>query len=386
MTIKGDRLKQAREIRGLTQVQLAEKLDVSQSCIAQLERDERVGFEPSEGLVQALSLSLGFMPSFFSSLGVPEFPLGSLLYRKRNSLKAIDENRIRQFAKLVFEISERLSKNLRLPSVNLPRILEESPAEAAQLTRAALGLSPDTPIKNLIYQLEKKGVLVIVVPYEIDEHDAFSLWTSSKSKPLMVISGGKSGDRQRFNVAHELGHLVMHRSYDGNVKQREDEANDFASEFLMPGEVLRNEIETPVTIEKLAVLKGRWGVSIQALAKKSYDLEIINYRQYTYLNKQINAFGWRKQEPNYIIAEKPRAFRKMIEVTYGSSIDYEKFASDFNLSVSLAKMITEGYADLKDLAQLREREKSIKENSFVDEKVEAIHKIIMFSKKRHSVS
>lgn len=377
ITIKGDRLKQAREIRGLTQTQLAERLGVSQSCIAQLERDERVGFEPSEELIHSLALSLSFMPSFFSNSGIQEFPLGSLLYRKRNSLKVIEQNKIRQFARLVFEITERLSKGLKLPSINLPRIVGESPTKAAQVTRATLGLSPDNPIKNLIHHLENKGILIIVIPFEIDEHDAFSLWTNAKSpKPLIAISSGKSGDRQRFNIAHELGHLVMHQLYNGNLKQIEEEANTFASEFLMPEGTIKEEIKTPVSLEKLIPLKARWGVSIQALVRKSYDLKIINYRQYTYLNKQINKFGWRKQEPNYIAAEKPRALRKIIEVNYGSAIDYEKFASDFNISNNLAKTIINDYADSKDLTQTQEREKLTNDN-----KNNQTSKIITFSKK-----
>jgi Zn-dependent peptidase ImmA (M78 family)/DNA-binding XRE family transcriptional regulator len=353
-TINGDRIRQAREIKGLTQAELSERAGVSQSAIAQLEQKGAMPtFEPSETLIQSIALQLGFPVSFFRKESGPELPLGSLLYRKKSALKSQERNRLRQLARLAYEMAQRMSQRLRLPSINLPIITDHDPIVAARVTRSSLGLSPDTPVKNLIHQLEKNGVLVIAVPYEIDEHDSFSTWVADRTpfKPLVVISAGKPGDRQRWSVAHELGHLVMHRAWQGELKKMEDEANLFAGEFLLPAEVIREEIHAPVTLSQLAALKPKWGVSIQALIRRALDLEIITYRQYTYLMTQITTLGWRKREPQNldIAAEKPRALRKMAELTYGIPIDYQKMANEIAAPISLVEVVLGAHAEQREL-------------------------------------
>ena len=347
--VNGDRIKQARELRGLTQVELASRTNVSQPAIAQLEQQSGLAFAPSLELLEAIALQLGFPLSFFTQESAPEFPLGSLLYRKKSSLKTIDKNKVRQLARLAYEMAERMASRLKMPPLTLPAITDNNPIIAAHLMRSSLGLSPDTPVKNLIHQLEKNGLFVIAIPYTIDEHDSFSLWVSDQSlpKPVIVLSTGKPGDRQRFNVAHELAHVVMHRAFQGTLKDMETQANQFAAELLMPAETMKQQIIPPVTLSQLAALKPKWGVSIQALTKRAYDLGIITYRQYTYLFQQITERGWRIREPENldITAEKPRALRKMAEVLYGTPINIGKLASDMQIPVSLAELILSTHAE-----------------------------------------
>jgi len=353
-TINGDRIKQAREIFGITQAELAEKAGVNQSTIAYLEQSAPV-FAPSDAVIESIAFQLGFPVSYFRRGSAPDFPLGSLLYRKKKALKASDRNRIRQFARFAYELAEYMSDRLQLPALTLPRIVNEDPVTAAQVTRAALGMSPDTPIKNLIYQLEKNGVLVLAIPYDIDEHDSFSIWVSENPppKPVIIISAGKPGDRQRFSVSHELGHLIKHRNYQGGLSAMEDEADLFAAEFLMPADAIYQDLQAPLTLAKLAALKIKWGVAIQALIVRAHQLGTITPRQYTYLFQQITKLGYRKREPESldIQAEKPRGLRKMAELIYGVPINFEKIASDMDVSVSLVKTLFSIYADRQDLEQ-----------------------------------
>jgi Zn-dependent peptidase ImmA (M78 family) len=109
---------------------------------------------------------------------------------------------------------------------------------------------------------------------------------------------------------------------------------------------MRQEIETPVTLSRIAPLKLRWGVSLQALVRRAHDLGVIANRQYRYLFEQLSARGWRMNEPaNLAVAqERPRGLRKMAEVVYGDPIDYGGFSSDARLSVSYLKDLMEGYA------------------------------------------
>jgi Zn-dependent peptidase ImmA (M78 family)/transcriptional regulator with XRE-family HTH domain len=350
MIINGDRVRQAREIKGLTQTELAERVGVSQPTIAYIERTiSQQLFDPSKEIIEAIALQTGFpLQFFYQEDSGPEFPLGSLLYRKRSALASLDKHRFRQLARLVYEIAEKMAKHLNTIPLKIPRIVNEDPITAARLARAELGLSPDTPVRNLLNQIEKNGVFIFALPYSIDEHDAFSVWADTEPRhPVIILSSDKPGDRQRFTVAHEFAHIVMHHSFPQGLKKVEDEANQFAAEFLMPEESMRREILPPVTLTTLAELKPRWGVSIRALIKRASDLEIITERQARYLHQQIISLGWHKKEPVnlHIPAEKPRLFKKMAEVLYGVPINYEKVASYANAPVKLIKEIMDVHAD-----------------------------------------
>ena len=228
------------------------------------------------------------------------------------------------------------------PLLEIP-CLSENPIDAAKMTRSNLGLSPDNPIKDLINLIERQGVIVLAIPKELNKRDAYSLWIGEDNpRPVIIISSGKPGDRLRFSIAHELGHIIMHKNkLRGNSKLLELEADQFAGEFLAPGKAIKQEITSPTTLFILAKLKLRWGISIQALIRRAKDLAIINEDQYKYLNKKVSAKGWKKEEPENlnILAEKPRGLSKLAELIYGNPIDYKEFSKDTKLSSSFLKEI-----------------------------------------------
>lgn len=355
MTINGDRVKQAREIRGLTQAELAERVGVSQPTIAYIERTvSQQLFEPSSEIMEAIALQTGFPLLFFRQESGPELPLGSLLYRSRSSLlSSQDKRRFHQLTRLVYEIAERMvqTPGLQTIPIRLPRVVNEQPATAASVVRAHLGLSPESPVRNLLNQIEKNGIFVFALPYVIDEHDAFSFWSDSQPRrPIIVVSEGKPGDRQRYTLAHELGHLVMHDSFPQGLKKVEQEADQFASELLMPEEAMRHEITTPVTLTSLAELKPKWGVSIHALILRARDIGIITDRQAIHLMQKRKKL-WDKNEPENvgIKAEKPRALKRMAEVLHGVPVNMEKVAA-YNLSpINLIAEIMNAHADKPDM-------------------------------------
>lgn len=340
--INGERIKQAREIKGITQTELAERVNVAQAAIAMLEQN---AFQPSDELVHLISIQIGFPPSFFSQDSGPEFPLGSLLYRKRNALKSQDRTTLNQLGRLTYEIADKMAKKFKPIELRLSKV-KEDPITAARVTRTQLGLSPDTPVRSLIKTLEKNGVIVLAVPYTLDEFDAFSLWADTEPRrPVIILTGDKPGDRQRFSVSHELGHLILHQSFHGNLTEIEDEADRFASEFLMPEETIRKEISLPVTLTDLAELKARWGVSIQALIMKAFDLEMITDRQRRYLFQKLSVMWGRKTEPVPIPTEKPRGLRRLAELLYGEPINYSKVAKLVSAPPEMIKRIMELHAD-----------------------------------------
>lgn len=333
--VNGDRIKQIREMRGWTQAKLAECIHMKQTTVSQVESGI---LQASEEMVHRIVLQTGFPFSFFKQPNTIDFPLGSLLYRKRNSLTLRDRSLARQYARIIFEIIKKMESHINQIPPNIPR-LEELPVMCAIQTRSALGFSPDNPIDNLVHNLEKNGVVILSLPIDIDELDAFSAWVGNdRRRPVIALSKNvEYGDRLRFNLAHELGHLVMHQAMTGAIPKIDAEAHGFAEEFLTPAEIIEKEITRPVTISSLIPLKQRWKVSIRFLIRRAYSLGKISKNQYKYLMIQISQQG--KKEPVIITPEKPRLLGQLAEMRYGVPIDYQKFASQMNVPVQIIKDI-----------------------------------------------
>lgn len=342
--ISGERVKQARELREWTQIELAKRLGVNQSTVASIENGR---LTPSVELLEAVSLQVGFPPSFFRQDPSDDFPLGSLLlFRARVSVSARKQAQAHTYAQITYECIRKLTHRIKPIPMRLPQ-LADTPEVAATVTRTALGLSPDTPILHLVHSLERAGVLVLALPIIVEGIDAFSQWTGTNfDKPVINVLQAEAGDRLRFSIAHEVGHLVMHQSIRGGLSEIEREADRFAGRLLLPEAAMRAEVLTPVTLTSLATLKPRWRVSIQALIMRAHELAIMTDRQKKYLFQQLSARGWRKREPRSlnIPVEKPRAFRQMAEILYGLPIDYHRLATDVRLSETLLREILDLHA------------------------------------------
>ena len=329
----GDRLKLARELRALTQKSLADSLGVTQPAISAIESGR---LEPSDELVAVASLKLGLPVSFFRQQTPTAFPSGSLvLYRARSSLAVWEEKQARRFAQVMFECTMNVAKGFRLTSPRIPQV-SDPPETAADITRDALGISPDEPIPHIVRALERSGVTVLALPVSPKRMDAFSVWAGEgSSNPVVALMTGRPGDRLRWSTAHEIGHLVLHRSIRGSVADVEAEANAFASQFLTPEAAIQEELAPALTLNELARLKARWGVSMQALIMRAAGLEIITERQKKYLFMRISKAGWRTREPVEIPIERPVAFLQMTESSFGTPIDARLVARELNISEQL---------------------------------------------------
>jgi Zn-dependent peptidase ImmA (M78 family)/DNA-binding XRE family transcriptional regulator len=349
----GIRVREARELRGLTQAQLADRiagfgLEVDRSAIAHLEAEHN---SAKPELRSAIATATDLPASFFEDEDETEFPEGTLLFRARSDMTARQEAQAREWGKLLFRRTLLLSNQLRIPSVTLPRLQGIEADQAAHHARAALGLSPDRPIAHLLNALERAGVVVITVPLRMERRDAYSVWAGDPLRPVIVLMDGATGDRLRFSAAHELGHLVLHTAHPTRVPLIENEASRFASELLMPTGAMVDDLVPPVTLTSLIPLKRKWGVSIQALVRRARAIGAINENQYTYLFQQIGRRGWRMREPEAldIPIEKPRAFRRMVEILYGEPLDYRRLARDLRLFPHEARQILEAFATKADL-------------------------------------
>lgn len=361
--IYGDRVRQAREIRGMTQRQLADDVGKNKSLIAQVE----VGMKAvSEELLGLIAMATRFPLSFFSEPPLVEFPIQEILFRARSNVSRKAMVEAVRTAESAFNIGVRMARQCRNLPVLIP-VSQQPPPLCARATRTAMGIETREPMPHLIRSLEKIGVWVLALP-QLEGRDAFCVWARADDRefPVIAYSTGVPGDRLRLSIAHEVGHLVMHKRLLKTPVEMESEAYEFGAELLMPEAAMRKELVAPLTLTSVARLKPRWGVSIQALIRRAYELQMMTERQYRYLFYQLSTNGWRTEEPENlnVKVEKPRLLRKMAETLYGVPIHYERLAKDSHIAIGELKAIVEMYADKAEVTPKTESQLSSKVISF----------------------
>lgn len=299
----------AREYRNLTQEQLARSITVSQATIAKIEGG--LSRDVADHLVERIAVALEFPVEFFYQPGERlGFGSSSYYYRKRSDITAIDRRRISGVVNLLRLSLKRLLNAVDLePSRRLPFFALEdyglSPIHVARAVRAFWNL-PEGPVKDLTTLIESAGIVVINCDFGTKAMDATSLRLADMP-PMIFVSRDLPNDRWRFTLAHELGHLVMH---DVPREQMEEEADQFASELLMPEKDLRAQFArfAKIRLQDLANLKPYWKVSIAALLMRAGTLGYLSTAQKKGLWMQMSKFGYRKQEPGRLPAERPENF------------------------------------------------------------------------------
>ena len=157
------------------------------------------------------------------------------------------------------------------------------------------------PISNLIRDLERRGIIVVVMPMD-DDVDGFSYWQDGR--PFIFVNKNNMAVRLRMSIAHELCHLFFHEEEDveRELKRVEREAKSFAGAFLLPGVALHNELYMG-SLEQIRYLKSKWKVSISGIVMRMKQLFLIDDNRCTYLQTQISRKKWRKREPEDDIIE-----------------------------------------------------------------------------------
>ncbi|MBN1608242.1 MAG: ImmA/IrrE family metallo-endopeptidase [Polyangiaceae bacterium] len=344
--VNASRIRQARELRGLTQSALADRVGVRQPAISQFEAGLA---QPEDATLEAIANATRFPTAFFQQDAPAEFPAGTLLFRARLAMTQREEREIYQLAAIAFEIAVALRLRTTAIPARVPR-LAIPPEDAAIAARTLLGLNPHGPVLNVVDALERAGVLVIALPSALPKRDAFATWAGPDlGTPVIVLCPTEAGDRLRFSAAHELGHLVLHsgtRAPEGGLRSLELEANAFAGAFMLPADDFRVEVLAlgGVNLDTLARLKSRWGVSIQAMVTRAKDIGLINEEQRKYLFQQIVRRGWKRIEPVFVPPEKPRAMRKMAELLYRNPPDLGRLAADHRLPEEYVSQLLKGYA------------------------------------------
>ena len=313
MSFNPDMLILAREMRRLTQARLAALSETSQGAISKAENRQT---SPSDDALDAWARALSVPRSFFErDAHVSTVP--ATFFRKRASLAATDAKQIvATIAVRTWQI-EKLASSVEMPDPDVSSLAPGDTLSAAQIARelrSAWSLPPG-PIENLTGALEAAGILVFLVPgLNSPRFDGLSVWRHrAGSAPIMFLNGAVPMDRLRFTMAHELGHIVMHHHQPLPPLSCEDEADEFAAEFLMPASDIGPHL-SGLTIGKLAQLKMHWRVSMQALLVRANSLRRISDTQSKRLWRRMSALGYRREEPVTLPPEEPGLLQELIRV------------------------------------------------------------------------
>lgn len=294
----------AREYRGYTQTELASMIDgLSQSNLSKFEK----GFDIlSEDIQNKLISFLGFPKSFFYKK--INIYLGNSNYRKKSGTKKREIASFEKKCLLIGHIIDELSDTIDWIDYALKSLNKDdgySISYIADYTRRMLNISEDEPIKDIITIMESFGIIVYEIE-AIEGFDGISFFTE-KGYPVIIVNKYIPNDRKRFTLAHELGHLIMHNENEFPISENRDkeaEANEFASQFLMPEQAIRNSLRG-MKIGDLVPLKKYWLTSKASIVKRACDLGCIDKQKYTYFNIELSRNGEKKREREIVPIDKP---------------------------------------------------------------------------------
>lgn len=352
---RGERLRTLRLLMGMSQAELAATAGVTQALISQAEKGTK---SVSDDLLSAVAAATGTPVSFFD-VDPDELPTDTLHFRKKATASAKEVKRVEATVREAYRVAARLLAATKVRRGILPCAEGDIDADDIELlalkTRDALGVGRDGPMRHITRACERVGIpvvpLVLVDAHGQGEdvlvgHSGVSCWRGPADPYLISYFTASSGDRQRFTIAHELGHLVLHVTRRTvPAAQAEAEAHRFAGALLLPEERAREAFDDAFTLRDLAHLKARWGVSIQALVERAHRLGIIDDERRSSLYRQLSARGWRTAEPVTVHPEQPALMRAMLGRRFGEPLSVRQAADGLGLHPVLMRSLAPDVPD-----------------------------------------
>lgn len=315
---------------------LAEKSGLSRQMISNYETGKTK--PKAETLLNLISV-LNFPRNFFSA-DLPDIHSGAIYFRSQSAATKKVRDMQKERLKYLYEVFQTLSKYVNFPEVNLPELVEkdihniteEDIILKASELRKTWGIDPVSPINDLVKLVEKNGIIISEANMSDSHLDAVSRWIVDRPF-IMLTDNDESAVRRRFNIAHELGHVLLHNSIESIHEYSsqelkniiEKQANMFASHFLLPSQAFSDSLLS-TNLEYYVDLKKYWKVSIQAMVFKTYYLGLINDDQRLYLNKKISWNKWKTKEPfdDVLEVEKPRLLSKVYSMIVDNNVIQNK--------------------------------------------------------------
>jgi Zn-dependent peptidase ImmA (M78 family)/transcriptional regulator with XRE-family HTH domain len=321
---QNERLSQILAARRLSQAQLASMVGVSPATVSKW----RAGTQaPERDALERLANVVNVAPEWFTRQ--PAAKVSPPLFRSNASAHVAARGMLEARMEWGQDISMALSEFVDYPVLNIPsrkfvdpeEITSEEIEIAASECRDLWRLGR-VAVQDLALAVEGAGIILIREETDIAQIEGLSAWSEVLDRPLILLSADKdNGYRSRFDLAHELGHLILHRHIKRPTerdrhKLLEQQAHRFAGAFLLPAEMFASEVRTPVTLDDLLLLKRRWGVSAAAIIMRLHALKIIDEDSKQILFKRRSARWGAKSEPGDEdrSPELPRLLRRTIDL------------------------------------------------------------------------
>lgn len=296
----GGRLTLARHLAGMRKNALANHIGKSPTAIAGYENGS---MRPIASTVAELALALQVDPGFFlprpGGLNASDSPAH---FRSLRSTTQLVRDQAYAYGQMVLDVATTIERHVEFPGRSLPVMPVAgdepdggAPEEAARLLRKEWGIH-EGPVGHLVRLVENHGGLVVFTPTAASAVDAYSF--DAPQRPVILLNPLKDDYfRQRFDVAHELGHLVMHLDAEPGGRIVENQAHRFAAEFLMPAEQIIDQLPARADWQLFQRLKQHWNVSLQALLFRARALGVMKDVTYRNAMASLTQKGWRRREP-----------------------------------------------------------------------------------------
>lgn len=325
-----ERLIQVLAARGLSQVELAALVGVSPATISKWKNGQQA---PEAEALASLSKATDVSPEWFTR----PLPERCSLPLYRSNASALASARAKLGARLEWaqDIALALSEFVDFPDVNLPirsftdpeQITNADIEQAACECRDLWGLGRRA-IPDLAMAVEGAGVILVREETGIATIEGLSAWSSALQRPIVLLSADKSNAfRSRFDLAHELGHLILHKGIERSTDPdrynlMENQAHRFAGAFLLPADSFAADVKTPVTLDSLLLLKQRWGVSVGAMIMRLFAMRVIDNNAKAQLFKRRSARWGAKAEPgdDGRAPEQVRLLKRTVELLASSGV------------------------------------------------------------------
>ena len=300
------RLVIARKRRGLTLTQLAGLTGLSTRSISLYENGHQ---EPSGDTLRELAGALDVSPAFLGAPDIDEIPPDAVSFRALSKMTARQRDRALSAGRVALLINDWIDTRFWLPEADIPGRTGDDPEAAAEVVRARWGLG-ERPVSNVLHLLESRGARIFSLTPENTGLDAYSLYW--QGQPFIFLATGKTGERGRFDAAHELGHLVLHGEHQTPGRPAaEVEANRFAAAFLMPRASVLAEGLRDATLARILGAKRTWKVSAMALTHRLHELDLLTEWGYRTACVQLARLGYRSGEPQGIERESSQLLAKV---------------------------------------------------------------------------
>lgn len=326
----GKRLHMARLYRGKTIVSLSKDIGVSKQAISQFENGLT---SPQFDTLMNIVDNLEFPREYFFEQDKIEVKLGNTYFRAKSKMTKKDENRQKEKVKFVGKLYNFLNEYIEFPKLNLPKFEDGLSIEQKAIKLREYWNLGEEPIKDIIYILEKNGIVVTAMKTESGNVDAFTQQQIiNGNQYFIIVLGSDKGTavRRQFSAAHELAHIVIHDGFmnleeltNEEIRAMEREAHSFAAAFLLPQSSFVKDISAyPTNLDYYKQLKKKWRTSISAMLVRANHLGILSYNSYQNMMKKMSKLGWRKEEPldNTLIMSKPTVLRRAVSILIDNDI------------------------------------------------------------------